>query len=255
MTDTTLEVEPLYGQRYCAFVDILGFRQLVAGLGNDVAKVNSLKHALTTIRDQPRQAGPALFMHTDFRTQSISDAVVISVAANVAALSELLISLTTLATRLLIEGYFVRGAITKGLLYHDDSMAFGEALLTAYHYEQTIVRYPRIMVLSDVVIDTQQLDHLPTVFGSAFKQADDGPMFLHILRKMQADMKALPLGPNNEEIHALADYHKMKDMIDKRYREAIDTPRHFEKVQWFAKYWNASLPGNATSFRVLGVGL
>jgi hypothetical protein len=155
----------------------------------------------------------------------------------------------------LVDGYFIRGAVVKGRLYHDDKMAFGEALIKAYQYESTVVRYPRIMVLSDVVADTQKLKHLPNVFAANLKQADDGPMFLHVLRKMQADMNALPLGPDNDDTNALGEYDRIKTIIEERYRDAMDNPRHFEKVQWFAKYWNASLPANATSYRVLGVGL
>jgi len=244
-----------YGDRYCAFVDILGFRELVSYLGNSISKVESLRNTLATIHQQPLQAGPSLFLNTDFRTQSISDALVVSVAANEGALSELLFSLQTLTMRLLVDGYFIRGAVVKGRLYHDDKMAFGEALIKAYQYESTVVRYPRIMVLSDVVADTQKLKHLPNVFAANLKQADDGPMFLHVLRKMQADMNALPLGPDNDDTNALGEYARIKTIIEERYREAMDNPRHFEKVQWFAKYWNASLPANATSYRVLGVGL
>jgi hypothetical protein len=247
--------DAIYVDRYCAFVDILGFKEFVSHLGSDISKVNSLRQTLATIHQQPRPAGPALFFNTDFQTQSISDAIVISVAANVEGLWELLHSLEALTMRLLADGYFIRGAVVKGRLYHDENMAFGEGLIKAYQYEASIVRYPRIMVLSDVVVDTQQLAHLPNVFGSHFKQAEDGPSFLHVLRKMQLEMNALPLGPDNEDSDVLGNYSQIKRMIEQRYREAMDNPRHFEKVQWFAKYWNASLPPNATSFRVLGVGL
>jgi hypothetical protein len=255
MRESSMSEDAVYEDRYCAFVDILGFRELVSHLGSDISKVESLRHTLATVHQQPLQAGPSLFLDTDFRTQSISDAVVISVAANIGGLSELLHSLEVLTIRLLVDGYFIRGAVVKGRLYHDENMAFGEALVKAYQCEANIVRYPRIMVLSDVVVDTRQLDHLPNVFGTSFKQADDGPMFLHVLRKMQAEMNALPLGPDNEESNVLGEYSQIKTMIEQRYREAMDNPRHFEKVQWFAKYWNNSLPSNATSFRVLGVGL
>ena len=82
-----------YTDRYCAFVDILGFRELVSQLGNSISKVESLRNTLATIHQQPLQAGPSLFVNADFRTQSISDALVVSVAANVGALSELFYSL------------------------------------------------------------------------------------------------------------------------------------------------------------------
>jgi hypothetical protein len=56
---------------------------------------------------------------------------------------------------------------------------------------------------------------------------------------------------------ACATFKKARDKWWERCKSAfaMDNPRHFGKVQWFAKYWNASLPANATSYRVLGVGL
>jgi hypothetical protein len=29
--------------------------------------------------------------------------------------------------------------------------------------------------------------------------------------------------------------------IQKKFDESVDNPRHFEKVQWFARYWNESV--------------
>ena len=62
-----------------------------------------------------------------------------------------------IATRLLVDGFFVRGAVVKGRLYHDSSMVFGEAQVQAFKLESTVVRYPRIMVTRSVLRDIQQL--------------------------------------------------------------------------------------------------
>jgi hypothetical protein len=31
---------------------------------------------------------------------------------------------------------------------------------------------------------------------------------------------------------------KIRDHIQRRLNESFDEPKHFEKVQWFARYWN-----------------
>ena len=40
-----------------------------------------------------------------------------------------------LAEASLQEGYFVRGAKCKGLLFHDEATVFGEALVKAYRWK------------------------------------------------------------------------------------------------------------------------
>jgi hypothetical protein len=54
----------------------------------------------------------------------------------------------------------------------------------------------------------------------------------------------------------LTDYAHMQEMIQKRLDEAAYEPRHFEKVQWFAKYWRTFVPYGVSGFETLtGPGL
>jgi hypothetical protein len=55
---------------------------------------------------------------------------------------------------------------------------------------------------------------------------------------MAADVK-LDLEQNQTE--RIAEYHKPRQQIQRRFDEATDEPQHFEKVQWFARYWNLVL--------------
>jgi hypothetical protein len=65
------------------------------------------------------------------------------------------------------------------------------------------------------------------------------------LRRLQVFLDALEKpNPNyapDGSKHSLAWYAKMSEMIQRRFDESVDTPRHFEKVQWFANYWNVSI--------------
>jgi hypothetical protein len=83
--------------------------------------------------------------------------------------------LVDLSYSLLFEGFFVRGAIVKGRLYHDDEMVFGEALVKAYSLENEVARYPQIMITSDVVADAKIYDN--NFLTELVRKASDGPYF------------------------------------------------------------------------------
>lgn len=239
-----------YEPRYCAFIDILGFRNLIDQLRGGTMTPLALRSLLTRIH-QPPTGTFFEFSDTGFAAQSISDAVAVSTKANAEALIQLFLSLESLALNLLHEGYFVRGAVVKGPLYHDEKMVFGEALVKAYSLEAEVVRFPRIMITSDIVRDINQYgkadSNMITQLGKRVCQADDGPYYLHILRQLEVAIGQSPRFLEDKLID-LAFYGNAASKIQKRFDDAIDNPRHFEKVQWFAKYWNALLRGNSIPF-------
>src|SRR6266700_7162401 len=105
-----------YQDRYCAFVDILGFRQLIERLRNDVGQFDALRNLL--MRVHGTRSGPSSGKKdSDFRAQSISDAVAISTIPTQEGLADILEALQSLAVDLLVEGYFVRGAVVRAPLY------------------------------------------------------------------------------------------------------------------------------------------
>jgi hypothetical protein len=120
------ERTPSYEERYCAFIDILGFRNLVKGIHNS-RDAAALREAMRKMHAPA--SGPDATEGIDFRAQSISDAIAISTAPS--GLYELLEAIEKLAIDLVREGYFIRGALVFGYLYHDASMAFGDALVRA----------------------------------------------------------------------------------------------------------------------------
>ena len=85
-------------------------------------------------------------------------------------------------------------------------------------------------------------------------QADDGPYYVHVLRKIAAEVHRVQvenLNKRPEDQTQLTDYAHMQDMIQERLDELSYDPRHFEKVQWFAKYWRSSTPSGVTGFKTI----
>jgi hypothetical protein len=202
-------------------------------------------------------SGAAVSRDVDFRAQSISDAIAISTTP--VGLYELLEAIERLAVDLLREGYFIRGALVCGHLYHDASMVFGDALVRAYELEQTIAHYPRVIISKEVMqsIKSQGVEFFAELrqrFDPFLQQADDGPYYVHVLRTVSAEIQRVQIENLNkmpQDQTQLTDYAHMQDMIQKRLDEAAYEPRHFEKVQWFAKYWRTFVPYGVSGFKTL----
>jgi hypothetical protein len=235
------EHAPNYEDRYCAFLDILGFSDMLRTIQKGVP-YEQIRYLLQTIHLRTQwNKSPSReeITETDFRAQSISDAVAISTKAIGRGLLQIFDAIEEMSFECLRFGYFIRGGIAKGQLYHDDHIVFGDALVQAYRLEGQIARYPRVIVPQE--LGTRYL-------GEHNKDrliySDDGPMFVHILRRLKNaprddfvnDYGATPNKP------VLSEYGRIRSQIQNRYQEAIDDPRIFEKVKWFAGYWNRSLP-------------
>jgi hypothetical protein len=244
-----------YEQRYCAFVDILGFSELIGRLAQGATPVDALRKLLGTVHAEPTGKNIKSFKQSDLKAQSISDALCLSSACTPAGLGHLFHNLEELSRHLLKDGFFIRGAVVKGMLYHDEKIAFGDALVRAYRLEQDVVRYARIMATRDVAVDVEKyLDEFD--FGElldSLKQADDGPYFLHVLNLWEVicenEDKPIHRQPYIKECNHVA------AQIKRRFDESVDNPRHFEKVQWFAKYWNRTFERYQDVNQIEGPGL
>jgi hypothetical protein len=71
-------------------------------------------------------------------------------------------------------------------------------------------------------------------------RSKDGPYFLHVLRFLET------IKNNDKDRNDLARWtNDLGGMIQKRLDEAVDNPAHYEKVFWFADYFNDVFGGVA----------
>lgn len=252
-----------YEQRYCAFIDILGFSELIQTLDKGAITLEHMRMLLSKVHNPPTTNAGGM-PDADFRAQSISDAVALSGATNARGLGAIIHSINRLAIDLLMEGFFIRGAIVKDTLYHDEKTVFGSALVRAYRLESTVARYPRVMVTREVIEDMREID--PDGWTRLVRRSEDGPMFVHIFREIE--LEALPavlgtqdsiaIGINNEKFRGkLLPYAYISKQLQRRFDEATDNPNHFEKAKWLANYWNETIGewGLRGFERVTGPGL
>jgi hypothetical protein len=221
-----------YTERYVAFVDILGFSTIVNETVGDSARFDSLLTVLETIgifvRGLPATA--------DSEFQAFSDSIVVSTNACPPGLTMISEVLTNLALGLMPNGYLVRGAIAKGKLYHKGSVMFGPAFLEAYSIEQSVARFPRIILSQQVYEDVKRLRKA----DPAFLLADDGPPYLHVLAPLIKVRKPTIKTPTADCLSA----------IQKLLNQSIHNPQHYEKLRWLALYWNGTVGREVPAFQV-----
>jgi hypothetical protein len=169
--------------------------------------------------------------------------------------THLFLSLEALTHALLDKGNLIRGAVVKGRLYHDQLSVFSDALVRAYVAESTVARFPRIILLRVVVNDYRSVDHSSDEDKYDFiHQSEDGSFFLNsleIISQVFGDLSD-PDGRMNQ-IHR---FHLMAAKIQEQFDASVDNPRVFEKVQWFARYWNETVwQFGGTVHRIRGPGV
>jgi hypothetical protein len=246
-----------YTDRYCAFVDVLGFTELIGNISKSRTAQEKHNHfhivrnLLLTVHSSPEHPDDP-FDFSKLKAQSISDAVAISAAVHPLSLFVMIDLLERFALNLLKEGFFVRGAVVRGPLYHDDRMVFGEALIRAYRLESEVARYPRIILERKIIDDISKATEETTsvLFSGRVIQADDGPWYVHVLRQMGCIVNDTPFAPRDEHLDP-AMYIAIQKWLQDRLDRTADDPRRFEKVQWFAAYWNRTHTDNPDGIKCI----
>ncbi|WP_143483759.1 hypothetical protein [Hydrogenovibrio sp. SC-1] len=140
----------MYKKRLTAFIDILGFSQLVQEIdiqeSNGEERFNSILTLLKELksREKPENANEAI------EITAFSDSIVISVANSKKALFTVLWNVAWLQSSLMKSGYLCRGGISFGELHHKDGIVFGKGLIEAYKIESSLAVYPRIVVSDEI---------------------------------------------------------------------------------------------------------
>ena len=238
-----------YTRRCCAFIDILGFRDLLRR-----QSATQLHDILALMRDPPLLRGLGAGLREHVTISTFSDNICISAAPTYEGVRWLLSVTEQLAHSLLGFGTLLRGAVVVGELVHDDKVVFGDALVRAYAIESQVAEHPRIVLTREFV----ELVHGLMQGGIAedplapfIAQSVDGPFFLDVLNQMPIRLA----DPENGSEWALR-YRQIAELLQAELNAAVDNPRHFAKHQWFAQYWNLRLePGTDAALLIHGPGL
>ena len=212
----------IYQERSCAFIDFLGFKELVKNKNpEDIYKII---WELSDLNKAGRE-----HLSVDMEYQAFSDNIFINTPATSEGLIDLIGQVRWLALTALEKGAFIRGGITIGNISQNEqnSILFGPALIEAYELESKIALYPRI-ILSKSAVSLLEKSFKDEIIKQQMCQSQDGVWYIHLFHNSIKDV--------------YDDWQKkFKPIIELALKENIDNPSIYKKVSWFAKYFNNTI--------------
>lgn len=141
----------IYEERILAFVDILGFKNIIQRSISSFPEQRRILDAMKIIHSYKELNdngfdGEGLRMY-GVQVTTFSDSAIISYPISFdGGLFHVLLDLIHLQIDLSNLGMFIRGGISIGLAHHDENNAFGPAMNDAYILESKKAKYPRIIL-------------------------------------------------------------------------------------------------------------
>jgi hypothetical protein len=226
-----------YRERYVAFLDLLGFKTLVARAETDPAEKERVRKVLGLMRDSLTQ-NPRLGL----RFTHFSDCIVLSIDRTPAGLMEAFESINVLTSNLLQFDVLVRGGLVAGNAYHDRDFVYGTAVNRAFLLESELAQDPMTLVSDEVIQDARQYGsgHLSWLCTDPAQR-----QFIHYLRWYAA------YRPEPVYVGMVIMDEPAKRVIDFVLGRLIsDTGRVLAKAQWLQAYWNETVASNGIFERI-----
>lgn len=135
-----------------AFIDVLGFRAMIYDLRHKPHLKPKIHQVLEAFRDVDLRYKKDQKFFSQLKATCFSDSLVIS--SNDLDAERFVFAIGDLQARMLFNGILLRGGITKGLLFHEEGIIYGEGLIEAYDIESKKAKYPRVVLSQDFVNNT-----------------------------------------------------------------------------------------------------
>ena len=254
-------IEPTSAVRFVAFVDILGFKNVVRKSSSDDNLRRELISALHKVRDAAPLPGQQSNVG-DLRAQTFSDSIILSTHDSSDGLWSLVLTLKRLFLDLGQVGIWIRGAITRNTIYHDPDLVFGEGVNEAYELESVIAQSPRLMLSNSAVTSAISFARKNALSESLRdnllrRDAKDGVVFVNSLHDyvIANSIKASDYVKHPKTQSLLEEAGSFRNKLQYQLDRATDQPRVFEKLNWLAQYWNAVMIGDKNEGNLLLPGV
>jgi hypothetical protein len=167
-----------YSERSFAYLDVLGFSNLVArSVESEDARARLSKFIDVVDRLFPQWVALGRLAESNF----FSDTILVSIATPEHYFVHLVREVGMLARYLLAHGFATRGGITVGSIFHEGRVVVGPALISAYELEKR-AKYPRI-ILDDVAMNYWRMEigeEAPPPHADWIRQDRDGEHFIDL---------------------------------------------------------------------------
>lgn len=140
---------PKYDVKIVAFIDILGFENLISSLSDNPPLHKRLYYALSRIKSVRESSLASNTAQSNLDVSTFSDSIVISSSPK--DIFDIIWACGWLQAQLLGDGILTRGGISQGLTLHENDILYGEGMLKAYKIESNAAIYPRIVFDPEIV--------------------------------------------------------------------------------------------------------
>ena len=219
--------EMLYREKYVAFIDLLGFSNLVRASAESAAKQDAIVEAIGRLKDTAC-CNPA----TDLVITYFSDCLVISSSRTPAGLVGMLQSIKTIAENLLVVDVLVRGGLTLGSIHHDTQFMFGPGMLAAYDMERCEAKHPTILISPQVKAD---VDDAGLSYLVLHDNAEPDRHYVHYL----ISFSTYDPTPRNGLLILDGPAQLIRHFIARRLN--ADVGSTWAKAEWLERYWNETV--------------
>lgn len=216
-------------QHYVAFLDILGFSEMV------ISDVGSEDQPNLTKLFRCHQGAANIFKNDPNCTVTqFSDSIVVAKPFEINGFDWFATKVAEYQRHLLDEGLICRGGIAVNKHFSNGSFTFSAGVIDAYRVESTIARFPRVVVSQDL-IDLIYPDQ--EEYPNFLIKEDDGLVFLDYIGYFKE-----------------RDFETLTQSIQRIVSglTTLNTPTLREKGMWLSSYSDAVLETEITPPRFTG---
>jgi hypothetical protein len=240
-----------FEQRCIAFVDILGFRNIVERMSREDRLFTTVRDALKGLDRQSRDFQhyrrerrkkreetvrqgrvPLDVSHSNLQMTAFSDCYVLS---EVSPTWHVLAAVQALGSHFLTEGILTRGAVVQGNAYHNGRVLFGPGIVQAYTLESEVAIYPRILVTEQVRQEIWGY-HEGLWKGRLLKHDVDGCWFVNLLTPSLSSWT--PLSDLAAQKDLRAHLKRVRQSLVGAWKQALGHAGHMSKVGWLIHRFN-----------------
>jgi len=241
-----IDGSPLLLRSVIAFIDVLGYKDLIEKASDS----NISQDTLILYRRILDEAYEILEPYTKFmkdfligvpvlknryEVRGFADSIVIGFPIGdnrtEAVFDRIFSLLAHLQLRMVLNGYFLRGAISVGELHLDNSIVFGKGLLEAQEAEKIYACNPRIILTAST---KQEVDWNSEIICSSpnpylFRDTDK-QIFLNYFEHIMI--------AKTEIGHSYNEMKRHKEIVEIKLSQYVDQPKILSKYLWIANYHN-----------------
>jgi len=230
-----------YRDSQIILVDVLGMRSRIRQIAN-AQGFDTVASVLGVLREQAVRWSSMDGRFADLKATAVSDSLAVSLPfrSDVAAISLAFLMHGFQYDLFLHTGHLLRGYMTRGALYHEDGILFGEGHLRALEGEERLLKGgpPRIVIDPELVAlaQAQGAEHPPAGWSSVFEALRqdqcDGHWFIDFLKPigLPGEGRAEVLRNDRGRLRALIASQIEAHRKDRRVRAKYAWLRQYEAI-------------------------